>query len=347
MRSFRNLMTTGRVASSRLVGAAGVAAIAALAACDDAGAPTSPTVAPTSPSAALGAGPDMTCLTCSVPDYILAVRQSRTGPQIIKVKPDGSGLVVLTNGTSPAWSPNKTKIAFVRDLGNGEIFTMNPDGTGITQITNSPTTKELDPAWSPDGQYIAYTSNKNPNGAPFDRFDIWTMKADGTAPVKLTWASNRDELRPSWSKDFTKIAYMHSMNPPVEYYSVWVMTLDPATRQPVLASQVTPPQLTDNAMNPVFSPDGSKIAFDFKPGGCGISIIPADANGNGASMYAISVGGGFYCTQPTWSPNGAKLAFQVPNLWNGAIVTANAADGSGFQQVTSGMYGDFTPSWSR
>ena len=346
MRSFRNLMTTGRVASTRLIGAVGVASIAALAACEDAGAPTWPTVAPTSPSAAVGVGPSLYCPACSVSDYILAVRpQAQPNPQIIKVKPDGSGLVVLTTGHSPAWSPSKTKIAFVRDVaGSPEIFTMNADGSNVAQITSSPTTKELDPTWSPDGQYIAYASNKNPYGAPFDRLDVWTMKSDGTAPVKLTWASNIDELRPTWSKDFTKIAYMHRMDP--EPYQIWVMTLDPATRQPTLASQVTPPQLTADAMNPAFSPDGSQIAFDHKPGGCGISIIDANADGDGASMHAISIGGDFYCTQPTWSPNGAKLAFQVPNLWNGAIVTANA-NGTGFQQVTSGKYGDYTPTWSR
>ena len=147
---------------------------------------------------------------------------------------------------------------------------MNADGNSVAQITSSPATKELDPAWSPDGQYIAYTSNKNPNGSTYGRFDIWTMKAHGTALVKLTWASNIDELRPSWSKDFTKIAYMRSMNPPVEPYQVWVMTLDPVTRQATLSSEISPPQFTGNAMNPAFSPDGSKIAFDSQGAGCGV-----------------------------------------------------------------------------
>ena len=113
MRSFRTVMATSRVASSRLVGASAIAAIATLSACQDASAPTDPSV-PTGANLSAVVAPTggPICSKCQLSDDILAVRQTATGRQIFKVKPDGSGLVLLTNGHSPAWSPSRQKIAY-------------------------------------------------------------------------------------------------------------------------------------------------------------------------------------------------------------------------------------------
>jgi Tol biopolymer transport system component len=65
---------------------------------------------------------------------------------------DGTGVKRLTDDPGddllPAWSPDGTKIAFVRGVGtNPDIYVMNADGTGASQLTNDPA-EDLDPSWS-------------------------------------------------------------------------------------------------------------------------------------------------------------------------------------------------------
>ena len=94
---------------------------------------------------------------------------------------------------SAVWSPDGTKIAFVRFYGGaGEIFVMNADGSGQTNLTNDPA-NDGDPTWSPDGSKIAFTTNRGPTGDN----EVFLMNADGSNPVDLT-NSPANESDPDW-----------------------------------------------------------------------------------------------------------------------------------------------------
>ena len=57
---------------------------------------------------------------------------------------------------------------------------MNADGTGPVNLTNNSSANRPQPAWSPDGSKIAFTSDRDGND------EIYVMKADGAGPVRLT-----------------------------------------------------------------------------------------------------------------------------------------------------------------
>jgi Tol biopolymer transport system component len=95
-------------------------------------------------------------------------------------------------GNLPDWSPDGTKIAFVRYLlpaegypdyqPNAEIFVMNANGSGKTNLTRN-AASDAEPAFSPDGKYIAFSSDR---ADAQGQSDIWKMGADGSNPTRLT-----------------------------------------------------------------------------------------------------------------------------------------------------------------
>jgi Tol biopolymer transport system component len=147
------------------------------------------------------------------------------GRNVHVIKPDGSQPRQLTDEPSftspmPAWSPNNRRIAFVshRD-GNFEIYTMNADGTRQTRLTNAPDacpTQPFDcgdqqPAWSPNGRKIVFTSDRDGND------EIYVMNANGTRQTRLTNNVGRD-VKPQWSRNGKKILFTSNRDGNPEIY---------------------------------------------------------------------------------------------------------------------------------
>ena len=155
------------------------------------------------------AGPNSNAFPSFAPDGLRIVYRT-TGP-------DGTGLRIMnlndhlitvlttTYDNFPMWSPRGDLIAFVRKIGDDfEIFTIRPDGKGVTQLTH---TKGNDAhlGWSPDGERIVFTSSRmgfkdealNTDTAAQPYGEIFVMRYDGTQVEQLT-DNQWEDGGPSW-----------------------------------------------------------------------------------------------------------------------------------------------------
>jgi TolB protein len=163
---------------------------------------------------------------------------------------DGAKTPVVTSGDmniSPAISPDGSQVAFARSVGSGniEIFVANRDGSNLRRLTNR-SGIDTNPAWSPTGREIAFTSNRAGS------VQIYVMSAEGTDLRRITFEGRYND-GVTWSPDGTKIA--HSSRRSDNLHDIAITDL--LTMQTLFLTEGVP----GSHEAPSFSPDGRKLAF--------------------------------------------------------------------------------------
>jgi Tol biopolymer transport system component len=198
-------------------------------------------------------------------------------------------------------------IAFTSDYtrtGESNISVVRTDGSGLRRVIKSPVT-DCNPAWSPDGRWIAYTVE--------DSRDHWTVavaRADGSDAHRLPIGREGGGY-PAWSPDGTRLAYTGFEAATDGDLSIRTFVCD-ADGGDLRQASDDPGSAFDE--NPAWTPDGQAILFlrsesDRGPGDV-YSVRP-----DGSGLTQVTSTGGL--TAFALSPDGSQLA--VDDLWNHRI----------------------------
>lgn len=227
------------------------------------------------------------------------------------------------------WSFDKNKIIFSgRKHGDSltEIFIINKDGTGLRQVTNTPSTLEAYPGLSPNGQLIVYVAQDQLGNSQLYTCDINGGNIHQVTKFSVTYRKLFC-LRPIWSSDGTTI-YFNS-NKDTTAFNIYSIKSDGSNLKRITTNTIA------SDWGPNISMDVMKIVFY-----SAINSIPYifTVNTDGTNRKQLTT---FFSGDPVWSPDGNYVAFmsnkdKPANDWaQGQDIYTIKADGTELTRITN------------
>jgi TolB protein len=223
--------------------------------------------------------------------------------QIWSIDPDGKNLTQLTNTEQdfhyPAWSPDRTNIAFVDSEGAVWIMEMGNKPQklkDLQKLQNLPPDCNH-PAWSPNGDKIAFVCYTFDNRK--EDSDIWIADLKKGTVKKLMTQDNIQSF-PAWSPDGKNIVYIsgYRVSSSKIIEALWLVNSDGTNPRPLIYDEFY-------NIQPAWSPDGNKIAFASSRSG-NMDIWVADKDGRNVRQLTFDKS---YDADPSWSSDGSKMCF--------------------------------------
>ena len=258
---------------------------------------------------------------------------------------DGTGLIQLAPaGTSPIWSEDGRKVAFLAPDPPGSeaccrnIFVAESDGSAVTQVTHDRSILHYD--FAANGSMLAYEW--------FDRqLRLFVVRPDGTGEREITSPDFASPNLPSLSPDGSKVAYSAYPLTQGDNAPGWEIYILPTDAGGAAIDVSNNP---GDDWWPVWSPDGTRIAFvsstpgdGFVPGS--LHMVNADGTGQINLTPVDDV------SEPAWSPEGTRITYTgvvgSPGPFQPArvhVFVANA-DGSGRTDITPDS-DSYLPTWT-
>jgi Tol biopolymer transport system component len=215
------------------------------------------------------------------------------------------------------WKPGGAKLAFDSNRADpdpddpnaiNDVFTMNPNGSGIVKLTHSEDFSG-DPGWSPDGSKIAYASDRR-NGA--ERGEIYVMGADGSNVRRVSTLPEKAEYdsAPRFSPDGTKLVFTRYRGDP-KPAALFTIRIDGSGLR-----RLTP--WSNGAGDADWSPGGKKLVFEANPNNCYGDVYTVDSDGQHLKNITDNrCEGGI--ADPVWSPDGKKILFGQGREFSGGF----------------------------
>jgi WD40 repeat protein len=221
----------------------------------------------------------------------------------------------------PSYSPTADRIVFQRGPGNPlSVWIMNRDGTDQKRLGRA----AGDPAMSPDGNTIAFTSDRDGNA------EIYVVPTDGSSPAVRLTNNTALDIGPAWSPDGSKIAFASARAGNLE-----IFVMDPTgANQTRITTQPGPD------LEPSWSPDGTRLAFRTgRDGNSEVYVMNADGS-NPVNLTTNPAED----RSPAWSPDGSRIAFGTNRDGNTEVYVMNA-DGTDPTNLTNNPADDGAPDW--
>jgi dipeptidyl aminopeptidase/acylaminoacyl peptidase len=227
------------------------------------------------------------------------------------------------NDTSPRWSPDGKRLAFISAREEKPQIFLMPVGGGEPERLTEHKGGVRSIAWSPDGKSIAFIADQEPTPAEEKRIKekddaivvdtnykfnrLWVIDV-ATRSARMLATGEVVASDPQWSPDGTRIAYATNPTPRADDGSltdIWVIPVAGGAARPLVAG-------AGADQSPRWSPDGTQIAYVTSPGRdvrqLRLAVIPAV--GGRSRLVAPEF---VYAPQaPTWSPDGRTLYFSAP-----------------------------------
>ncbi len=225
--------------------------------------------------------------------------------------------------SAPDWSRDGSRLAYAEVVeGRSAIFVAGADGQDPVRLTHG--VWDAEPAWSPDGQWIAYYSDEDA--------DIYVVPAAGGERRQVTSGPGQDGVG-GWMPDGSALIVERTSEGSVQ---TLVVPLDGGAPRPV---GVVPGAVTRGFP----SPDGSQLVMQVEQAGSmTIWIQPLP---DGEPRQLTTEGFEDPTTPTAWSPDGRFILYESRRTGTADLWVVEAATGA-TRQLTNDVRDDFAGRWS-